>query len=134
MFQGNVAIPPVPAQVTVQHFTTGRLVAGIVMAVVGIPLIAVGSLYLADPASLPRSILPDTKDQADTIGGVMAGVGGALTLAGVITMATTKTNHADVRALAPVGPRMAGRLQLIGVGISPTADRSGAVAGLAARF
>ena len=134
MFQCNVAIPPVPSQVTVQHFTTSRLVGGLVMAVIGIPLVAVGSVYLIDPLSLPRSITPDNTDQANLIGGLMVGAGGALTLGGILSMAFTKSNHADVRALAPVGPKMASRLQLIGAGIAPTADRTGAVAGLAVRY
>lgn len=131
VFHESVQIPTVPSQVTVQHFTTGRLVGGIVVAVLGLPLIAVGTIYLANPLSLPREVLPETRDQANAIGGALLGAGGALTLAGIITAAFTKTNRAEVRALSPFSPRMAARPRLLGAGIAPTSDRSGAVAGLA---
>lgn len=98
-FRQFIDVPAGPSQVTVQHFTTGRLAGGIVMAVIGIPLLAVGSIYLVDPLTLPDALLPETRNQASIIGGAMAGVGGALMIGGIVLMSTTKTNSAEVRNL-----------------------------------
>jgi predicted phage tail protein len=72
------------------------------MAVLGIPLIAVGSLCIADhPLTLPRDLRPNIYDGAVAAGSVLAVHGVGLTLGGIIAMATTKGNRAEVRAYRP---------------------------------
>jgi len=134
-FQEPVHLPSEPAQVTVQHFTTGRLVGGIILAAIGIPLIAVGSIYLGDPRPyLPPALQPENSQQADIIGGVLVGGGAALTLGGIVSLALIKTNRAEVHALRSVSPKMAFHPRLLAPGIAPTADRSGAMASVALAF
>lgn len=132
-FREPVSIPTVPAQVTVQHFTGGRLAGGIVMTILGIPLIALGSMYIADPRSLPRDIRPDTYDASTAIGAVLGIHGIGLTLGGIIAMATTKTNRADVQALGPSNPRLASRPVWSPL-LTLSPDRSGGLAGVRASF
>ena len=106
-FREPVSIPSVPAQVTVQHFTGGRLAGGIIMTMIGIPMLAIGAVYIADPVSLPRDILPNSYEGAAAIGTIVGLHGLGLTLGGIIAMATTKGNRAEVQALGPIGPRLA---------------------------
>lgn len=127
-FREPVNIPNVPAQVTVQHFTTGRLVGGIIMAALGIPMIALGSIYLGDPRPyVSREFVPATAQQSAIIGGVLVGGGAALTLGSIVSLALIKTNRAEVHALGPIGPKVALRPRLFAPSVAPTVDRADAL-------
>lgn len=91
-----------------------------------------GSIYLGDPRPyLPPSLLPENSEQADIIGEVLVEGGTSLTLGGIVSRALIKTNRAEVHALRSISSKMVFRPLLLAPGITPTADRSGAVAGVA---
>lgn len=89
-------MPRGPSQVTVQHFTKSRAIAGTVLLVLGLPLAALGGWALA--SDLGR----DDAGAADYTGaGVFLAHGFAFTVAGLVELATIRTNRADVVSLAP---------------------------------
>lgn len=98
-FDQDIAVPAGPAEVRIQHFTTGRLAAGLVMLAVGIPLLSVGVAYYADPLSFPRAIQPSTPFEYQLGSGIMISGGLGLTIAGIATAASTKRNHVEVNSI-----------------------------------
>lgn len=106
-FRREIVIPSGPAQVTVQHFTLSRVIAGTILTVIGLPLAAMGGWLLTNPGG------SDFFNEEMITGGVIGAHGLAFTIAGITQLATIRRNKADVvslgsrLALIPPGPTTA---------------------------
>lgn len=133
-FRSEITIPNNPTQVTVQHFTLGKSIGGAIALAYGLPSL-IASSVAADNAI--KASAAATDDYVKTAKGLEAFAYGALAfsgassaLAAIITLSTIKLNRASVERLGQISAGPLPRLQFLAAGITPTRDRTGAVAGL----
>jgi hypothetical protein len=82
--------------VTVQHFTRGKVAAGTIFLLIGLPAAGVGAWAVATVAGQPSTTI------GEYVGtGFLAASGLTFTLAGLVELATSRRNHVDVVSLAP---------------------------------
>ena len=94
-FERELIVPPGPSQVSVQHFTLSRAIAGPILTAIGLPLLAVGSYYMY----WYGQGYPEANAY---IGGVAGAHGLAFTIAGLVQLGSIKTTRVDLRPLVPV--------------------------------
>lgn len=122
-FRSELSIPNTPTQVTVQHFTLGRSIAGAILLAYGLPSLIASSVAANDAVVAGRTF--------EAIGyGSLAFSGATSALSAIATLGTIKLNRASVEGLGQVSALSRPRLNLLAAGINPTPDRTGAVAGV----
>ena len=123
LFRSEITIPTTPAQITVQHLTLGKAIGGAIALAYGMP-----SLIASTVATNDR--IRDGKTLEAIAYGSLAFSGASSALAAIITLATIKINRASVERMGQVSALPRPKLRLLASGITPTADRTGAVAGV----
>lgn len=133
-FWQQITILNAPTQITVQHYTKSRAIAGSILLILGLPMAAVGGIFLANGlGNNTVNLAPGLSTTADlAIGGVLAGHGLIFTIAGLVELGTIKYNTIKVTGTGVTAALEPRSLRFLGAGIAPTQDRSGA--GLAASF
>ena len=94
-FERELIVPPGPSQVSVQHFTLSRAIAGPILTAIGLPLLAVGSYYMYWYGQ-------GYSEANAYVGGVAGAHGLAFTIAGLVQLGSIKTTRVDLRPLVPV--------------------------------
>ena len=122
-FRSEITIPDTPAQVKVQHFTLGKSIAGAICLAYGIPSLIISSIAANERVNDGRSL------EAFAFGS-LAFSGAASAFSALITLATIKLNRASVERMGQVTALRQPRIRFLASDIVPTADRTGAVAGL----
>lgn len=117
-FQRSVVIPEVPSRLVVQDYSLSRIVLGSMFTSWSLPLLGIGAVAADSPGG-------------GVTGPVLLAHGVVFLGLGVGLLAAIQTNRVTVRPLWPSGA--GSRFRVIGGYVAPTADRSGAVAGLALR-
>lgn len=123
LFRSEISIPDTPTQVTVQHLTLGKSIGGAIALAYGLPSLIASSIAANDAIAAGRTL--------EAVGyGSLAFSGATSALAAIATLATIKLNRASVERLGQVAALPSPRVRFLGSGIAPTADRTGAVAGV----
>ena len=122
-FRSELTLPNSPAQVTVQHFTLGKAIGGAIALAYGMP-----SLIASGIATNDR--IRDGNTLEAIAYGSLAFTGASSALSAIITLATIKLNRASVDRMGQISALPKSKLRFLASGITPTADRTGAVAGL----
>jgi hypothetical protein len=94
-FTKQIEIPSGPSQITVQHFTKSKVIAGSILLGLGVPLLLGTSAYLLDLTHQQGS----NNGLALLAGGALGAHGLAFTIAGIEQLATMRTNRIDVVSL-----------------------------------
>lgn len=115
-FQRSVVIPEVPSRLVVQDYSLSRIILGSIFASWSLPLLGIGAVAADSPGGR-------------VTGPVLLAHGVVFLGLGVGLLAAIQTNRVTVRPLLPSGARS--RFRVISGYVAPTADRSGAVAGVA---
>lgn len=115
-FQRSVVIPPVPSRLVVQDYSLSRIILGSLFASWSLPLLGIGAVAADRPGG-------------GVTGPVLLAHGVVFLGLGVGLLAAIQTNRVTVSPLLPSGARS--RFRVISGYVAPTADRAGAVAGLA---
>lgn len=115
-FQRSVVIPPVPSRLVVQDYSLSRIILGSIFTSWSLPLLGIGAVAADGP-------------QGGVTGTVLLAHGVVFLGLGVGLLAAIQTNRVTVSPLLPSGARA--RFRVISGYVAPTADRAGAVAGLA---
>jgi hypothetical protein len=93
-FEKQIVVPQGPSQVTVQHFTLSRVIAGPILTVLGIPFLAAGANFLY--------YYGNGYGQDNGVAAAVLGIHGlAFTISGLVQLGTIKTNRAEVRRMSP---------------------------------
>jgi hypothetical protein len=114
-FQRSIVIPPVPSRLVVQDYSLSRIILGSMFTSWSLPLVGLGLSVL-------------DRSGGEVTGSVMLAHGVAFLGIGVGLLAAIQTNRVSVSPQLPGGLRS--RSRVLSGAIAPTADRSGAVAGL----
>lgn len=94
-FEREIIVPSGASQVSVQHFTLSRVIAGPILTAIGLPLLAVGSYYMYWYGR-------GYSEANAYLGGVTGAHGLAFTIAGLVQLGSIKTTRVDLRPLVPV--------------------------------
>jgi len=122
-FRHEITIPDSPAQITVQHLTLGKAIGAAVCLAYGLP-----SLIVSAQAANTR--VSDGRTLEAVAFGSLAFTGATSAFSAIVTLATIKLNRASVDRMGQVSTLPKPRIRFLASGITPTPDRTGAMAGL----
>lgn len=123
-FKQELTIPSSPTQVSVQHLTLGKTVAGVLQAAYALPSFISGCI-LANQAVAEGNTLYAAGY------GFLAFTGATTIVSAAATLGTIKLNKASVIGVGPVQTQnqsqAASSVRLLAAGVGPTADKAGAI-------